>query len=42
MRPTDDSAAGAPYHTVDISPARQIVVTFLDLSSWGHTIFRLP
>ena len=39
MRPTDDSAAGAPYHTVDISPARQIVVTFLDLSSWGHTIF---
>ena len=28
-----------PYRVVDISPARQIIVTFLDLNAWGHTMF---
>lgn len=28
-----------PHHVVDISPVRQVVVSFLDLSAWGHSIF---
>ena len=30
-----------PYHVVDLPPARQVVVSFLDLFSWRHSIFGL-
>lgn len=39
MKQSNGPDAGRPYRVVNISPVRQIVVTFLDLSSWGHTIF---
>jgi pyruvate/2-oxoglutarate dehydrogenase complex dihydrolipoamide acyltransferase (E2) component len=31
--------AVGPYRVVDLPPVRQVVVTFLGLSSWGHSIF---
>jgi hypothetical protein len=30
-----------PYHVVEVPPARQVVLNFLDLSSWAHYIFGL-
>ncbi|MCU0510364.1 MAG: 2-oxo acid dehydrogenase subunit E2 [Anaerolineae bacterium] len=33
------SATAPAYRLVDMPPARQIVVTFLDLSAWRHHIF---
>ncbi len=29
------------YHLVDLPPARRIVVSFLDMATWGHAIFAL-
>jgi pyruvate/2-oxoglutarate dehydrogenase complex dihydrolipoamide acyltransferase (E2) component len=30
-----------PYHVVDLPPARRIIMSFLDLSSWAHHMFGL-
>lgn len=40
MRRTGPQWTG-PHREVDLSPGRQVVLTFLDLSSWGHYMFAL-